>query len=395
MSILKDSLIYTFGEVIAKSIPFLLIPYLTNKLGLAGYGELALIQSYIILIHVFVGLSQNAAVARYYHRYGHRGLGSLIVKSFIISLVLVSPVFIFALICHNLKWLLIGGCAFFQIHFLIQLSLRQSKKQASQYVGLQFSFNVLLLIMCVFYYEFIGGGYVGYFFSTILAYIIVITISCLSVSLGQAVIQPRKYRVHYSYLLSFGAGLVFHQLALFGKSFFDRIIISSQFSDEELGIYSIGYQVASVLQVLFVAINTAIVPYFYQSMKIGGLGRREIIRYSNIALLIIPAVGGVAYFLPDKLFLMLFGSVEIQRYFFLFAVAISINASYFVLANYYFYHSKTLYLSKVNTISVFLHIFLVMWLSGVGIELVPYSLIISNLVLVLGLLYRINRWKNG
>ena len=41
MKILKDSAVYLLGELFAKALPFLLLPYLTRKLGAAGFGELS------------------------------------------------------------------------------------------------------------------------------------------------------------------------------------------------------------------------------------------------------------------------------------------------------------------------------------------------------------------
>ena len=44
MSIMKDSSVYLTGELLSKSIPFLLLPYLSRKLGLEGFGELSYYQ---------------------------------------------------------------------------------------------------------------------------------------------------------------------------------------------------------------------------------------------------------------------------------------------------------------------------------------------------------------
>lgn len=394
MSVLKDGVIYTFGEIFAKSIPFILIPYLSSKVGVDGYGKLAVMQSYVVLVHVFVGLSQNAAVARYYFRYGYRGLRSLIFKSYVISLAFVSPVLLYALIQQSIEWLLVGGCAFLQIHFLIQLSINQSRRLAGRYVALQFMFNFLLLINCILYFEFIGNNYLGYFVATMLAYLIVLSfINITGISFRGKSVNIRGSSIHYCYLLSFGGGLIFHQLALFGKSFFDRIILSQNFSDAEVGLYSIGYQLASIIQVLLVALNTAIVPYYYKAIKEGELDRVQVIKYFKFALLLVPVVASITFMTPGFIFEMVFGFRDVDSYFFLFSIAISLNASYFVLTNFYFYYSRTMFISKVNTVSVVVHVFLVLWFGSISIELVPYALILSNLLLVFGLLYRFNRWQ--
>ena len=50
MKLLKDSLIYLLGELAAKALPFLLLPYLTRKFGAAGYGDLSYWQTLLSLL---------------------------------------------------------------------------------------------------------------------------------------------------------------------------------------------------------------------------------------------------------------------------------------------------------------------------------------------------------
>ena len=48
--ILKDSVIYLIGEIVAKIFPFLLLPYLSRKLGVNGFGELSYYQTILSLL---------------------------------------------------------------------------------------------------------------------------------------------------------------------------------------------------------------------------------------------------------------------------------------------------------------------------------------------------------
>lgn len=51
------------------------------------------------------------------------------------------------------------------------------------------------------------------------------------------------------------------------KGQLDRIFIYQQYSKSELGIYSAGVQVAALLPVVLMAVNKAIIPYYYQSLR--------------------------------------------------------------------------------------------------------------------------------
>ncbi len=76
--IIKDSVIYLAGELISKAFPFLLLPYLSRKLGVDGFGELSYYQTYLTLFVVFLGLSQEGAVVRYFYVYGKRSLNLVV-----------------------------------------------------------------------------------------------------------------------------------------------------------------------------------------------------------------------------------------------------------------------------------------------------------------------------
>ncbi len=59
MKAVKDSVIYLIGELASKSIPFLLLPYFSRKLGVAGYGELSYYQTFAALFVILSGLAKT------------------------------------------------------------------------------------------------------------------------------------------------------------------------------------------------------------------------------------------------------------------------------------------------------------------------------------------------
>jgi len=78
MKLLKDSLIYLLGELAAKALPFLLLPYLTRKFGAAGYGDLSYWQTLLSLLVIVFSLSQDGALTRYFYVYGKRNLPNVL-----------------------------------------------------------------------------------------------------------------------------------------------------------------------------------------------------------------------------------------------------------------------------------------------------------------------------
>ena len=82
MKLLKDSLIYLLGELAAKALPFLLLPYLTRKFGAAGYGDLSYWQTLLSLLVIVFSLSQDGALTRYFYVYGKRNLPGVMLAGY-------------------------------------------------------------------------------------------------------------------------------------------------------------------------------------------------------------------------------------------------------------------------------------------------------------------------
>ncbi|MFH4238181.1 flippase, partial [Acinetobacter baumannii] len=87
----------------------------------------------------------------------------------------------------------------------------------------------------------------------------------------------------------------------------DRIFIYQQYSKAELGIYSAGVQIAAVLPIILMALNKAIVPYYYQGLKDSSLTIKKIKKYTLISLplSVLPAV--VGWLLPEQVYLWFLG----------------------------------------------------------------------------------------
>lgn len=67
MKVFKDSVIYLVGELSSKLVPFLLLPYLSRKLGVEGYGSLSYYQTFLSLFLIVVSLTQEGAISRYFY----------------------------------------------------------------------------------------------------------------------------------------------------------------------------------------------------------------------------------------------------------------------------------------------------------------------------------------
>jgi O-antigen/teichoic acid export membrane protein len=143
--------------------------------------------------------------------------------------------------------------------------------------------------------------------------------------------------------LSYGLPLIPHALAGTIFSMTDRLFITNMVGIEETGIYTVGFQVGSIIGILATSFNNAYVPWLYEKLK-----RNEkkinlkIVKltylYFIIILLLSILIGGVSKFL-FQVFLGV-NYLESAKYVIWIAISFALNGMYFMVVNFIFYAQK-------------------------------------------------------
>lgn len=389
MKALKDSIIYVIGELFAKSLPFLMLPYLTRKLGPDGFGELSYYLTWLALFGIFVGLSQEGAVTRYYYFYGKRALNTVVKAGYLYNIFIS---FILLIICWFLKAEIMAYivlATMFQSFINVQLALRQCQKQPFKYIVIQIILSLTNVVFTIAALEIFSSDLVTY---RILAIVLANLITFLIASLvlgnlfsNENKVTVRHFKLFILYIFSFGIPLILHQSSFFIKGQLDRLFIYEQYTKAELGVYAAGVQVAAVLPIILMALNKAIVPYYYKNLKESKLNIKKIKKYTmySIPVCILPAI--IGYLLPSSVYEWFLGKEYGNSKYFIviYLIGYGINLPYLMFVNYFFYMGKSWIISIASFVTSVIYIFILIYTSNLSIELVPYSLIISNIVLVL------------
>lgn len=392
MRILKDTSIYILGEIISKSFPFFLLPYLTRSLGTEGYGELALSLMWLSILIIFIGMSQEVAIARYYFYRGKNYLKLMVGAGHILSITMFFIVFLFAILFSSTLLLILSFSALLQSFINVQLSLRQCQKRAYSYFFVQLASASLSLIFTVIIFEFISADRDGRLNAMIYANICVILVSMYSFlkqSKSSYKATPIKLLVSIKYILKYGAPLIIHQLSFVIRGQLDRLFIYSQFSSHALGIYAAGYQIASVYIVLLGAINNALLPYFFEALKSKKITEKHISKYFVNSLFISFLPASIAYIIPNEWYAILLGVgfENVKSFTCMFLLGMGLQIPYLFLVNYMFYHAKNSIIGFCTISSSIFYIIFVYLFSKYSLELVPLSLLISNAISII-LLHR-------
>lgn len=387
-ALLKDSSIYISGEFISKAIPFFLLPYLTRKLGVEGFGELSYYQAILAFLLIFLGLSQHGAVARYYYFYGKNAINMIVTSGYLLNVLTSLLLIVIFLVMQEEMLIYVTLIAMFQTLISVQLSLRQCQKKALSYVALQLFFTVLNVVLTVILLEFFSENLVE---KRLLAMLLSsgIAFSLFYFLYIKKIRKPfnyskRQYIIGARYILFFGLPLFLHGFSSVVRTQFDKVLVYNSFSEADLGIYSAGFQLASVLSIAIMAINKAVVPYYYEALKKKLVTKDKVIKYFFISLFFIPVPALMAWLIPNEVYTWFLGSKfnESKYFMVVFLISMSVTVPYLVLVNYLFYYGKNLNISISSIVSTLIYVCLLLVLVNFGVRYLPYAGILAELCIL-------------
>lgn len=387
MRVIKDSFIYIAGELLAKGIPFLLLPYLTRKLGLDGFGELSYLQVVLAFCIVFVGLSQSGAISRYFYFYGKRSIGLIFVSGHIYSFLVTVIIGAIFIIQGYYSFTIVLLVASSQEILSVHLTYRQCQKKAIEFVALNVSNSIIATLLTIMFFEFLDINPDMRFISMLIANVVMVILSSIIIINKDKVklkFSFRKYKLGLIYIFSFGIPLVFHQISIFAKGQIDRFFIYDKFTPADLALYAASFQVASVLSVLILAINKALIPYYYNALKSGFFTQSKTKKLFYISILMVPLVTVFVNIIPGWIYVLYLGEeyAGAKKYIVLFSLGILLMIPYLILVNYHFFYGNNILVSSSTMISSVIYVLYIYIASEYSVEILPFGLIIYQVVTI-------------
>ncbi|HWF62333.1 MAG TPA: flippase [Nitrospira sp.] len=271
---LRDSAVYALPTLASRGVGVILFPLYTRVLSAAEYGSLDLLMVFATFINLTIALEVSQAVARFYPMEQNAER----------KIAYASTAFWFTVSCYtlflavvlsfstDLSSLVMGRAdleSVFQvgmvyiwlngIFYLIQNQLR-SELRSKSYA------TVSLLATCV---TAAGAVALAYGLSWGLAGILYASAGGAFVGCGAGLWCLRtSYRFHFRAghlleMIRFSAPLVLSGIAVFVSLYIDRLMINHFLSLDDVGVYGIGFRVASVANVVMLPIQIALTPLIY------------------------------------------------------------------------------------------------------------------------------------
>lgn len=366
----SSAAIYTITSVINSAIPFFLLPILTRYLIPEDYGIVSMFGVLVSLVSPFIGLSIQGAIARMYYEKENVDIKIYITNCLYIllfSTALVSVIFFLfsgfiaklTSLPAQILWIAII-IAFAQFITRIVLTLWQVQVKPLQYGAFQISQTFINASLSIWFIVGIGMAWEG----RILAQLIAL----LSFSvIGTFILLKNKW-LKFSYnpsyvkhALGFGVPLIPHSLGGIIMTMTDRIFITAMVGIGATGIYTVGYQIGMIINLLATSFNQAYVPWLYRQLKENSfLKKIRIVKMTYLYFIVILLIAVVLSFIAPWFLSFFVGKEFTGSSIFVVWIALgyAFNGMYFMVVNYMFYAQKTISLAWITFFTAVLNIVL-------------------------------------
>lgn len=385
----KASFAYFLANMVNKGIAYLCTPIYTNMLSSEEYGQVSVFliwQSIIGIVAMFsfqAGVFNNGMIEFKEER--NQFTLSLLVLSNIISLVvglfLLGIWFLSYTLPIETPLLLLMLLVFiFQpaYNFWITRQRFEYKYKMSSLVMVTMNlFSPIVAIVCIYFAK---DGYKVYarLFGAELAMIAFYLFFYIQTFAKSNFKISRKY---WKFAFIFNLPLIPHYLSQYILNGSDKIMISGMLGDKYTAYYSVAYSVAAVVSIIWISINSSLVPYTYEKCEkkeykqIGDVVSPLWIVFATFCLLLM-------FFSPEILALMAPSEYSVAKYVIPPVIGgVFFQSLYYSFANINYYFRQTKFVMYASLSAAAINIMLNYWLLPVfGFMVAGYTTLLSYVI---------------
>jgi O-antigen/teichoic acid export membrane protein len=395
--IFGNAAIYLGANILNAGIPFLLLPILTRVLTPADYGTLAMFGIVLSVFGAFTGLSVHGAIGVRYFQLGKKELAEYVGTC--IGILVVSSSVLFLLVALFGPWLtgvsgvptdwLLVAVVLSGFQFLgnIRLSLWQVAGKAKQYGVFQVSQSLINAGLSLIFILIVGLAWQGRVLGQVFAVGVFGAVALGWLLKDKLLKKSKDWRAQCDDALNFGIPLLPHVIGGLIISTSGQFIATNMFGVAETGLYVIGVQFGSILGIISDAFVKSYGPWLYEKLKNESATSDHFIvgitYYIFLTFILFSAVASIGVFF---MFPFVIGH-EFLPAKFLVAFFIFGNAfvgMYYAVAGFFFFTSKTKFISIVTVSSGSLSILLMWYLGNMfGIEGIALGYLFSQVIMFL------------
>lgn len=352
---------YLISNIINAAIPFLLLPILTKVLSPEDYGIVAMFSIMMGIFSALTGLSVNGVIGVRYFQLSKEKLAEYVGSC--VSILLISTTLISLLVFILSTWLekvsgvpsywLLCAVVFSGIQFIcnIRLAIWQSSKQAKKYGAFQICQSLLNACLTLIFIFNFSMGWEGRVLGQVGAIGIFGLVSMWMLIRDGFLIRSKDWRIHSIDVMKFGLPLIPHSIGGMLISTGGQFIVTNTLGIGETGLYAIGAQFGMVMGVISEAFVRAYAPWMFEKLKDDTIsGRSYLVGISYVVFsffLLLSIIGAALVFLA---FPYLVGDKYMPARLLtgFFVVGGGFSGMYFAVAGFFFFTSKTKFVSIVT-----------------------------------------------
>lgn len=353
MKLLAATSIYTITSLLNAAIPFLLLPLLTTFLSPADYGILSVVTTVISFSFPFTVMGIGTAIYVEYFKLQPDKFPGYVSSAMVIPLACTLVNMLLFWQCGGLLYrnfaIPRGWVTIIPLLVLLQVVpylvniLYQVRREPLIYGRFQIGLTVVNLSCSVVFVVLLKIGWEGRLLGIYIAY-------GVFTLLGVYIVYRLGYLVQICRLdyikgaLIIGVPLIPHELGTNIVTMSDRLFVSKMVGVEAVGLYTIGYQVGTLIYLLATSFNQAWNAHLFDRLREATVDRkRQLVRQSYLFLAFLVASLLVLWAATPLLFRMFINTRFGAATGFVFWIGLGhvFFGMYIMVVNYIYYLKKT------------------------------------------------------
>jgi O-antigen/teichoic acid export membrane protein len=271
-SLSKSVAWYGLGNLFIRSVSFVLLPFYSNLISTSEFGNYALLMSVYAIISVLYQFGMHGTLNKFYIEEYDEGRRKIIFSTLLNFIILFGVIFtvLFCLTAKPISEIVFGSTKYSSLFILIFNSLlietlcfyillllktKELSRLAVTYSGTGAILNLIFNIVFVFILRLSVAGII---FAQLISSMILLVIM-LKVIRDDYVLKLDTNILKV--LLKFAYPLLFAGFLSAAVDVADRFILNYFLGTSEVGIYSLAYRIAMVMNVFVISFRTAWNPY--------------------------------------------------------------------------------------------------------------------------------------
>jgi O-antigen/teichoic acid export membrane protein len=357
--LLRQAGIYTASNLAGKAIPFLLLPVLTRFMSPTDYGIVSMFLFSAVILDPFVSLGFAGAVTvKFYDRStdlpAYLGTGTILTVALALPIELL--VFLLRGPLSDLtevppEWLLlVVPLIVARAVGTVVITLLRLREKALIFGLVQNLQSVGLITLSLVFVVALGREWRGRLEAELIAGFTFAIVGLVALRLSRW-LKPAFVLPYARHIVRFGVPLIPHLIGGILMVQTDRILLTNLVGVSETGLYTVGYQLALLVDLVAVSFNNAYVPWLFRTLTdADDRTRRRLVRFTYFQWAGMAALAAaVAFVMPWVAGRLLDHSfANSGRYVVWFAIGFLFNGMYYMVTNYIFYTQKTGWLAAVT-----------------------------------------------